>query len=98
MKQVLSEQNAVIVGNDVNVIAHPTTIFTDDEINVIQFDKELLVENLTSKKIDETLIKISEIGIEPVIIQLYDEPRTTDSDSAVEKLIEKGTVILTFEK
>ena len=61
------------------------------------FDKEVFVTGLTSKLIDSTLDQIAEI--EPVIdvINLEDSPRTTASDAAVQKLIEKGTTIITIE-
>jgi len=98
MKQILSQINTLIVSDsELQVLTHPTTVFTDDNVMVEGFDKEVFVTGLTSKLIDSTLDQIAEI--EPVIdvINLEDSPRTTASDAAVQKLIEKGTTIITIE-
>jgi len=98
MKQILSQINTLIVSDsESQVLVHHTTVFTDDNVMVEGFDKEVFVTGLTSKLIDSTLDQIAEI--EPVIdvINLEDSPRTTASDAAVQKLIEKGTTIITIE-
>jgi len=98
MKQILSQINTLIVSDsESEVLVHHTTVFTDDNVMVEGFDKEVFVTGLTSKLIDSTLDQIAEI--EPVIdvINLEDSPRTTASDAAVQKLIEKGTTIITIE-
>lgn len=96
MKQILSTKNTLIVSdNEAVVLAHPTTVFTDDNVMVESFDTEVYATGLRSELIDSALIQIAEI--EPVIevVSLEDSPRTEQSDEAVEKLIAKGTVIIT---
>lgn len=98
MKQILSTQNTLIVSdNEAVVLAHPTTVFTDDHVLVESFDKEVYATGLRSELVDSALAQIAEI--EPVIeiIQLEDSPRTPASDEAVLKLIEKGSVIITVQ-
>ena len=96
MKKVLISK-AVIVQDDVVVLNHPTTVFTDDNIPVNQFDNELIVEGLKSMQVDSVINQIAEKEIQVEVIWLEDLPRTTDSDAAVVKLIEKGTTVITVE-
>ncbi len=50
---------------------------------------------LRSKDIDATIWKIAESSVITPIVQLTVDPRTAESDKAVETLINRGTVIIT---
>ena len=50
---------------------------------------------LRSNDIDATIQKLAESSAITPIVQLSEEPRTEQSDEAVELLTEKGTVIIT---
>lgn len=96
MKQILSLNNTLIASQkEAVILAHPTTVFTDDDVLVEQFENELYASGLPSGHVDSTLKQLAEI--EPVIevVSLEDSPRTPESDEAVNKLIAKGTVIIT---
>jgi len=98
MKQILSIDNTLIISDtEAVVLAHPTTVFTDDNVTVQPFTDQLVASGMRSELVDSALNQIAEI--EPVIevISLEDSPRTSESDEAVEKLLEKGSVIITTE-
>ena len=50
---------------------------------------------LRSKDVDEAIQKIAESETYSPIVQLFDGPRTSESDDAVEILKDKGIVIIT---
>jgi hypothetical protein len=98
MKQILSIQNTLIVSDiEAVVLAHPTTVFTDDNVQVELFADELYTQGLNTDHVDSTLNQLADI--EPVItvVSLGDSPRTTASDEAVSKLVAKNTIIITPE-
>jgi hypothetical protein len=69
----------------------------NDVIASLQADigNMITAAGLRSKDVDEAIQKISEVVIYSPIVQLFDEPRTSESDEAVETLKDKGTVIIT---
>jgi len=52
---------------------------------------------LRSNDIDNSLIKIAESSVITPVIDMGDSPRTAQSDEAVDKLIAKGTTIITVQ-
>jgi len=58
-------------------------------------DNAITGSNLRSNDIDATINKLAESSVITPIVQLTVEPRTAESDNAVEKLINRGTVIIT---
>lgn len=62
MKQIISENYAVIYSEEVVTIDHPSTIFTDNEIEVVAVSSlELLNYEIAQRK-PNTLTKLPEIG------------------------------------
>jgi hypothetical protein len=96
MKQILSTQNTLIVSEtEAIVLAHPTTVFTDDNVQVETFANELFTSGLGTDHVDSTLIQLADIDPVIAVVSLGDSPRTTASDEAVIKLLAKDTIIIT---
>ncbi len=70
-----------------------------DVIASLQADISSMITaaGLRSKDVDEAIQKIAEAGVYSPIVQLFDEPRTSESNEAVETLKDKGIVIITNE-
>ena len=99
MKQVLSIKKALIVSDfAITAIDHPTTIFTDDIVSVDLFDDQLIIDRFSSKQVDDSLISIAQARLYVPLIHLENQPRTTNSDSAVEQLVELGSTIITIDR
>lgn len=95
MKQILSEINGLIISDkEITVIAHPTTIFTDDNVKVNTFDKELFETDLTTPQVDEILNQVAEKNILVDVIELEDSPHSIASENAIEILVKVQEKIL----
>lgn len=98
MKQILSENNVLIVSDvETIVISHPSTIFTDDNVMVNKFINQLIITGLNTEQIDSVITQIAELNAVVDILNLQDQPRSTQSDYAVEKLVNEGATIITVE-
>jgi hypothetical protein len=98
MKQVLSLNKALIASTtEIIAIDHPSTIFTDDDVDVNLFTNQLILEGFTTDKVDNTLISVAESNINVEIIHIENEPRTNISDLSVAKLIAQGSTIITVD-
>ena len=96
MKQIYTEK-AVILDDNGIVVYHPTTVFTNDTVEVNQFDNELIVSGLQSVAVDNIINQLAEKQVPVDVVWLEDAPRTQQSDEATNKLIESGVTIITVE-
>lgn len=63
----------------------------------VDINNMITAAGLRSKDVDEAIRKIAEAEVYSPIVQLFEGPRTSESDEAVNILKEKGTVIITNE-
>jgi hypothetical protein len=87
----------------------PLPVDFDAILNELQSDQDALLSlqadisnqvdgaGLRSNDIDNSLIKIAESSVITPVIDMGDSPRTAQSDEAVDKLIAKGTTIITVQ-
>lgn len=71
------------------------SFFLPENSGVATNDLKLKVNELTTKEVDYALIQAAENGLDSDLIVLESEPRSTASDEAVLKLINKGKTIIT---
>lgn len=96
MKQIYTEK-AVILDDNGIVVYHPTTVFTNDSVEVNQFDSELIVSGLQSVAVDNIINQLAEKQVPVEVVWLEDAPRTYSSNEAIEKLINLGVTVITVE-
>lgn len=62
MKQILAMNYAVIEAEEVMIINHPTTIFTDDDVPVSVFDTEAQTNYFISQKSPTAFLPLPQVG------------------------------------
>lgn len=74
-------------------------VLSDEEGNIIEPDRSVIdAEMLQAEDIDWVLNHYEKVGDKSIeVICLLDEPRTTESDQAVQKLIEEDITVITVE-
>lgn len=62
MKQVLAMNYALIMMNEPMVLNHPTTIFTDDDIDVVTADTEVDLNYKISQQTPDKFLPLPDVG------------------------------------